>query len=128
MLSIACCFVRNGGNFSCRDSRVKDFSEAGEDSYALLCLLFALLKNFLLFAFDFGNVASISDEAARNGKHKPRPPYDPLAAQVSRTSLRGRPKNIVKMSPCDPPLGAPRPINRLGSPRVHTHAFSEEAD
>ena len=55
MLSIACCFVRNGGNFSCRDSRVKDFSwEAGEDSYALLafcstripllCLLFALLE------------------------------------------------------------------------------------
>ena len=42
MLSIACCFVRNGGNFSHRDSRVKDFfREAGEDSYAcLLALLY----------------------------------------------------------------------------------------
>ena len=41
MLSIACCFVRNGGNFSKYNSRVKDFFwGAGEDSYALLCFCF----------------------------------------------------------------------------------------
>ena len=45
MLSIACCFVRNGGNFSHRDSRVKDFfREAGEDSYACFACFAYLLE------------------------------------------------------------------------------------
>ena len=71
-----------------------------------------------------GKVASVSDEAARNGKHKPRPPYDPLCVRGSQASLRGRPKNMVKMGPGDPPLGAPRPRDRPARLAcMHTYVF-----
>ena len=72
----------------------------------------------------FGKVASVSDEAARNGKHKPRPPYDPFPVRGSQASLRGRPKNMVKMGPGDPPLGAPRPRDRPARLAcMHTYVF-----
>ena len=47
MLSIACCFVRNGGNFSFRDSRVKDFFQEGGEM-SMLCFAFCFTRNPLL--------------------------------------------------------------------------------
>ena len=45
MLSISCCFVRNGGNFSQSDPRAKIFLwVAGEGLYALLALLCLLTR------------------------------------------------------------------------------------